>query len=146
MTWWNNGLQNIKLEDGEEPPEGFVRGLKRHKKSLGTRRKEIWKRAPKGTKRREQRRVREENKRLREDQKTLRLIDSLISAGGTMEEVQAQVGDERFTDVINEKLLIKQLSEMPIFYKTIFESLHQLYERNPSLLQRTSYEDYLLSL
>ena len=146
--WYNDGKINKKIGDNETIPEGFVEGFLKPK----TKKRKNY--AEYGKIKKMYRLSQRETVLLRSlgINKKLKDIDLLSKKGYSLNDIYYktklddafQFTNDRLTQIIIEKLLIAQLETYPKFLNTITESLVKLYEKEPELQNRLSYEDYLL--
>lgn len=173
FKWYTNGEQNIKILDGEQIPEGFQQGFKFKestlaKKAREKKTKELDNRQIKALPLKERKKV---YKQLEYDKIVLKekreflqkahipLINKLIRENllrgldynQIFEIVKLKEGSHYqdfnllLEDYILEQALIHQLSTMPNYLDTIYESLKELYKKNPLLQHRKDVTEYLIS-
>lgn len=161
FEWYTNGNKNKKVFIGQEVPEGFKKGFSL-KKSTKDRKSYTMKLA--APERLNERRQAASEKLLASMEvrlsKTLgfKTVDKKIRAlvrNHSVEDVYSKLKFSDYNDdfilnrclrtLIVERTLIFQLDSMPKYYKTIFESLEELYTKNPLLQKRSSVQNYFLS-
>jgi putative cell wall-binding protein len=148
--WYNNGIFNMRIYENENVPNGFIRGflrLTKKKKMPPTER---------GQRYRERRSSQKETVILRkiELKKRLMKIEEMSKRNATFNDIYSLVKyDDKFqelnngmSNIINEKMLISQLFLFPKFINTITASLKDLYQKEPTLQNRKSYNDYIIDI
>lgn len=173
FKWYTNGTVNLKIFEGNNAPDGFTPGFKFKEKTLSRKArekstKEFNKRQLKFIPLKERKQVYKQikyDKLLEKEKKEFlrevhipyidRRIKECLKKGLSNIEIfdivklnenqHSQEFNKLLEDYILEQALIHQLSTMPNYLDTIYESLKELYKKNPLLQHRKDITEYLIS-
>lgn len=173
FKWYTNGTVNLKIFEGNSIPDGFFPGFKFKEKTLSRKArekstKEFNKRQLKSIPLKERKQAYKQlkyDKLLDKEKKEFlrevhipyidRRIKECLRKGLNNIEIfdivklnenpHSQEFNKLLEDYILEQALIHQLSTMPNYLDTIYESLKELYKKNPLLQHRKDVTEYLIS-
>lgn len=173
FKWYTNGTVNLKIFEGNNIPDGFTPGFKFKEKTLSRKArekstKEFNKRQLKSIPLKERKQVYKQikyDKLLEKEKRDFlknvhipyidRRIKECLKKGLSNIEIfdivklnerpHSQEFNKLLEDYILEQALIHQLSTMPNYLDTIYESLKELYKKNPLLQHRKDITEYLIS-